>query len=79
MTRRSQNLFRRLRRDRLAMLALAFLVALVLVALLAPLLAPYDPLKVDFDAVRQPPNAQHWFGTDKQGRDILSGPESGPD
>ena len=72
MTRRSQNLFRRLRRDRLAMLALAFLVALVLVALLAPLLAPYDPLKVDFDAVRQPPNAQHWFGTDKQGRDILS-------
>ncbi len=67
-----QQVFKRLRCDRMAMVALAFLAVLALVALLAPALAPYDPLKVDFDAVRQPPSAQHWFGTDKEGRDILS-------
>lgn len=54
------------------MLALAALAGLAALALLAPALAPYDPLAVDFDHVREPPSAQHWFGTDKQGRDILS-------
>jgi ABC-type dipeptide/oligopeptide/nickel transport system permease subunit len=41
-------------------------------ALLAPVLAPYPPLQVDFDAVRQPPSAAHWLGADQQGRDIFS-------
>ncbi len=54
------------------MIALTYLIALVAVALLAPVLAPYDPLAVNFDHVRQPPDAQHWLGADKQGRDILS-------
>jgi len=45
---------------------------LLLVALLAPLLAPYDPLAVDFDHLREAPGPDHWLGTDKQGRDILS-------
>ncbi len=62
----------RLRRDRAALLALAYLAALIVIALLAPVLAPYDPLHTDFDHLRQPPDAQHWLGTDKQGRDILS-------
>lgn len=70
--RRTSRLIGRLRRDRAALLALAFLVALVSVALFAPVLAPYDPLDTDFDHLRQPPDAQHWLGTDKQGRDILS-------
>lgn len=49
-----------------------FLVALVLVALFATQIAPYDPLEADFRALRQPPSPQHWLGTDNLGRDVLS-------
>ena len=45
---------------------------LVLVALLAPLLAPYDPLAQNLYARLQPPSASHWLGTDDFGRDIFS-------
>jgi peptide/nickel transport system permease protein len=41
-------------------------------ALLAPLLAPYDPVAVDFGAMLAKPSAQHWLGTDAFGRDVLS-------
>jgi ABC-type dipeptide/oligopeptide/nickel transport system permease subunit len=44
----------------------------VLVALLAPLIAPYDPLKTGFSLVRKAPSALHWFGTDELGRDIFA-------
>lgn len=46
--------------------------ALVLVALLAPLIAPYDPIKQDLLNAAQQPSAAHWLGTDKYGRDVLS-------
>ncbi len=72
MTGQQRRVAARLRRDKAALLALAYLALLVTAALLAPVLAPYPPLTVDFDAVRQPPSAQHWLGTDQQGRDILS-------
>ncbi len=51
-----------------AVLALLFLA----VAILAPYLAPYDPLRTDWSAVRSPPSPQHWLGTDELGRDVLS-------
>ena len=41
-------------------------------AFLAPLLAPHDPLATDWSALRQPPSARYWFGTDDIGRDVLS-------
>lgn len=65
---------RRLRRNRLALVGLVFLVALYLVALLAPLLAPYDPIaQRDIAATGYlPPSPEHWFGTDQFGRDVLS-------
>lgn len=44
----------------------------VLVALFAPLLAPYDPIAQDVPARLQGPSLTHWFGTDNFGRDILS-------
>ena len=44
----------------------------VLIALLAPWIAPFDPVKADFMAVRKAPSVLHWFGTDELGRDILS-------
>lgn len=45
---------------------------LLLTALVAPLIAPYDPNVVNLGNVLQPPNAAHWFGTDELGRDIMS-------
>jgi peptide/nickel transport system permease protein len=60
-------------RNRLAMVGLVIVLLLVLVAALAPLLAPYSATAGDLGNSRLlPPSAAHWFGTDDQGRDILS-------
>src|ERR1700731_4527030 len=49
------------------------IAALILVvAVAAPALAPYDPLKSDFRAMTKPPTERHLFGTDQIGRDVLS-------
>ena len=58
--------------NRLAMLGLALVLMLVLVAVLAPWIAPYPPTIGELSDRLQPPSAQHWLGTDDQGRDILS-------
>jgi len=44
----------------------------VLVAIFAPMIAPFDPNASNWLAIRQAPSALHWFGTDDLGRDILS-------
>jgi peptide/nickel transport system permease protein len=64
--------WRRLKRRRSAMLGLVIIVALVLIALLAPWIAPYDPAKQSWGLVRKPPNLANWLGTDESGRDLLS-------
>jgi peptide/nickel transport system permease protein len=64
--------WRRLRQRRSAVLGLAVMVVLVLVAVFAPLIAPYDPAQQSWTAVRKPPTWQHWFGTDESGRDLFS-------
>jgi ABC-type dipeptide/oligopeptide/nickel transport system permease subunit len=46
--------------------------AIVIMAVAAPALAPYEPLKSDFRAMSKPPNERHYFGTDQIGRDVLS-------
>lgn len=48
------------------------LLVVAFASLLAPLLAPADPLQQQLDALYQPPGAQHWLGTDDVGRDVLS-------
>jgi peptide/nickel transport system permease protein len=55
-----------------AILAVAVLVFWVLVALFAPVIAPYPPLEQDVMTRLAPPSAEHWLGTDPLGRDILS-------
>ena len=45
---------------------------LVLAAVLAPLLTPYDPIKQDLQNALLSPSADHWLGTDKYGRDVLT-------
>ncbi|HVP88240.1 MAG TPA: ABC transporter permease [Casimicrobiaceae bacterium] len=62
----------RLARRRGAMVALGVVVFFILLALLAPQLAPFDPLATSWSAVRKGPSAAHWFGTDEIGRDVLS-------
>ena len=45
---------------------------MIFAALLADLIAPYDPLDTDYAAMLQAPSSGHWFGTDSFGRDVLS-------
>ncbi len=52
--------------------ALVVVILFIVVALFAPLLAPYDPLAQRILAVNQRPSANHWLGTDGFGRDVLS-------
>ena len=58
--------------NRIALLGLGIVLIFVILALLAPWIAPYDPLKTNFLTIRKPPSAQFWLGTDELGRDILS-------
>jgi peptide/nickel transport system permease protein len=53
-------------------IGLGIFLTIVLLAILAPLLAPYDPLEQNIVARLKGPNAEYWFGTDVYGRDILS-------
>jgi ABC-type dipeptide/oligopeptide/nickel transport system permease subunit len=66
------HVLRRLMRDKVAAIATVTLSLIVLAALFAPLIAPYDPYFTDLTIVMQPPSETHWFGTDNTGRDILS-------
>jgi peptide/nickel transport system permease protein len=52
--------------------SLAFIVVLVLAAVLSPLIAPYDPRLIDPAVRLQPPSANHLLGTDELGRDVFS-------
>jgi peptide/nickel transport system permease protein len=63
---------RRLLETRLAGAGLAISALVVVCALAAPLLAPYDPNEQDYLALRDPPSAAHILGTDDIGRDVLS-------
>lgn len=63
---------RQMRRNPTAMLGLAVLVVLTFLALAAPWIAPYDPIKQNPLMSFQAPSGQHWLGTDQFGRDILT-------
>ena len=63
---------RRLARRGGAVFGFAVVVFFILIALLAPWLAPYDPVATSWSAVRAAPSAAHWFGADELGRDVLS-------
>jgi peptide/nickel transport system permease protein len=68
----TRRALRRLVRRRGAVLGLAVLALFAGFALLAPLIAPYDPIVQSWTSVRKAPSALHWFGTDDVGRDILA-------
>jgi len=62
----------RLKKSRAAMAGGLIVTLFVAVALLAPILAPYGPLRGQLDQRLMPPSAGHWLGTDELGRDVLS-------
>ena len=64
--------FKRLKKNKMSMFCLVIIVLLVLIAIFAPLLAPYDPNVQDYTSILQAPSKAHWLGTDEYGRDLLS-------
>lgn len=66
-----QMVVRRFKKHKLAVVGLFIMVILGLMAISAPLIAPYDPYEVN-ESFNAPPSSEHWLGTDQVGRDILS-------
>ncbi|HET6948127.1 MAG TPA: ABC transporter permease [bacterium] len=67
-----QDAWRRLRRNRWALVGLVIVAAFALAAIFAPYAAPHDPIEQDLDAQLLPPSREHLLGTDDLGRDLLS-------
>ncbi len=63
---------RRLLRRPAAVFGLAIVTLFVVAAVLAPIVAPADPIATNWGAIRKAPSALYWFGTDENGRDLLS-------
>ncbi|WP_286975337.1 ABC transporter permease [Acetomicrobium sp. UBA5826] len=60
------------RQNKLAMVGTVLVAFFILIAIFAPLIAPYDPIEVDLSQTLLPPSSEHIFGTDQFGRDIFS-------
>lgn len=71
-TSQMREVLHRLFKDKAATIGMLIFGILVLIAVLAPLVAPYDYAEADLLNPFQLPSAEHWFGTDNLGRDILS-------
>jgi peptide/nickel transport system permease protein len=67
-----RRFWRHFRQNRLAVAGGVIVTAMLAVALLAPLFAPYDPSAIHVNAILMPPSADHLIGTDALGRDVLS-------
>ncbi len=65
-------IWRRFKKNRLAVAGLAVIITLALCAIFAPQLAPYSPTGIDVNRVLSPPSWSHPLGTDELGRDVLS-------
>src|SRR5438034_252794 len=67
-----RDAWRRLLKNKLAVAGMITIVILLVMAILAPILAPYDPNRLFPGQSYVRPNAEHWMGTDDVGRDVLS-------
>ena len=63
---------RLLRQNPIAMAGVVILTTMMIMALCADFLTPFDPIRISLSERLQPPGLSHWFGTDEMGRDILS-------
>ena len=67
-----KGFWRALRRNRLALVGGAIVLCLFVLAVAAPVLAPWDPHRPDVRKILDSPSRSHWLGTDQLGRDVLS-------
>ncbi|MDR7074651.1 ABC transporter permease [Fictibacillus barbaricus] len=67
-----KDAWRSFKKNKIALVGLSIVAMFILIAILAPLLAPYNYSDVELGDKHIAPNAAHWFGTDEFGRDILS-------
>ncbi|WP_234978618.1 oligopeptide ABC transporter permease [Anaerosalibacter sp. Marseille-P3206] len=63
---------RKFKKNKVAKVGLVIFIIMVLSALLAPVLTPYDPYEMDFSIINKPPSKAHLLGTDEVGRDYLT-------
>lgn len=66
-----KDIWKELRKNKVAMISLILLIILIIAVLLAPL-SPYDPYKLDVSQKLQGISSRHWFGTDEYGRDYFT-------
>lgn len=66
------EILRRLGKNKLAVAGCFVIILMLVLSLLAPLIAPYDPAEMDYSALKAGPSAKHWLGCDHLGRDIFS-------
>ncbi len=66
-----QDVWRRLKQNKVAMAGMVAVIIITLLAIIGPMLSPYDYYSQNLANANQPSSAQHWFGTDKFGRDEL--------
>ena len=66
------KLFWMLRKSPLTLIGAAIMILMLLLMVTSPWIVPHDPNALDLTARLQAPSAEHWFGTDELGRDILS-------
>ncbi|WP_370295041.1 ABC transporter permease [Rossellomorea marisflavi] len=67
-----KDAWKRLVKNKLAMLGLSFLIGLVVMAIFGPIISPHDVTKQILADQNLPPSASHWFGTDDMGRDVFT-------
>ncbi|HOO32217.1 MAG TPA: ABC transporter permease [Thermotogota bacterium] len=67
-----KKLIRKFCRNPLNIISFFLFIFILFTALFPSIIAPYDPLEMDYNAFMTGPDSQHWFGTDQFGRDILS-------
>jgi peptide/nickel transport system permease protein len=68
----SARAWRRLVKRKGAVVGLVIIAVFLLLAVFAPMIAPHDPIRQSWGAIRKPPSLEHWFGTDESGRDLFS-------
>jgi len=67
-----KNFWEQFLKNKMAVAGFVIVMAMFVVSLAAPWLAPYNPNAIDLKNILDPPSAKHWFGTDQLGRDVLS-------
>ncbi|RBP07879.1 ABC transporter permease [Rossellomorea aquimaris] len=67
-----QDAWKRLVKNKLAMLGFVFLIGLIVMAVIGPIISPHDVTKQALSNQNLPPSGDHWFGTDDMGRDVFT-------